>query len=82
VKLFIGNLNEKIEDYHLKEAFSEFGKVTSAKVIKDKMTGKSRKFGFVEMPDKEEALNVIKNVNQGTWEGNVITIKEAVKKPE
>jgi RNA recognition motif-containing protein len=79
VKLFIGNLNEKIEDYHLREAFSEFGKVTSAKVIIDKTSGKSRGFGFIEMPNKEEALSVIKNVNQGMWEGNVLTIKEAFK---
>jgi cold-inducible RNA-binding protein len=79
VKLFVGNLDERIEDVHLREAFSEFGTITTAKVIKDKTTGKSRGFGFIEMPNSEEALAVIKNVDQGTWEGKVITIKKAFK---
>lgn len=77
MKLYIGNLDEKIQSHHLQEAFSEFGKVTSAKVIFDKKTGKSRGFGFIEMANKEEGLGVIKNVNGGTWEGKVIHIREA-----
>lgn len=77
MKLFIGNLDEKIQSHHLKEAFSEFGKVSSAKVIIDKSTGKSRGFGFVEMPEDEDAKGVIKNVNGGTWEGKVLNIREA-----
>jgi len=77
MKLYIGNLDEKIQSHHLREAFSEFGKVSSARVIEDKATGKSRGFGFVEMPDKQEALNVIEKVNGGTWEGKVLNIREA-----
>lgn len=77
MKLFIGNLDEKIQSYHLKEAFSEYGKVSSAKVITEKGSNKSRGFGFVEMPDDEEAKGVIKNVNGGTWEGKVLNIREA-----
>lgn len=77
MKLYIGNLDEKIQSNHLKEAFSEFGKVISAKVIVDKKTGKSRGFGFIEMPNDKEALEVIKNVNGGTWEGKDLNIREA-----
>ena len=80
MKLFIGNLDKKIEDLHLREAFQEFGTVSSAKIILDKFTGKSRGFGFIEMPNQEEALKVIKTVNGGTWEGKVIEVKKAIKK--
>ena len=77
MKIYVGNLDEKINSTHLKEAFQDFGKVVSAKVIKDKFTGKSKGFGFIEMPIEEEALNVIKNVNSGTWEGKVIIVRKA-----
>ncbi|MBI9066604.1 MAG: RNA-binding protein [Salinivirgaceae bacterium] len=77
MKLFIGNLDDKIQSSHLREAFQEFGKVNSAKVIKDKSTGKSKGFGFIDMPNKEEAVKVIEDVNGGKWEGKVITIREA-----
>lgn len=77
MKLYIGNLDEKIQSQHLREAFTDFGTVNSAKVIEDKKTGKSRGFGFVEMPNDAEAKTVIETVNGGTWEGKVIHIREA-----
>lgn len=77
MKLFIGNLDDKIQSHHLKEAFSEFGEVSSAKVITEKGSRKSRGFGFVEMPKDAEAKEVINNVNGGTWEGKVLNIREA-----
>lgn len=77
MKLFIGNLDEKIESYHLREAFSEFGKVKSANVVIEKGTGRSRGFGFIEMPNDDEAREVINKVNGGTWEGKVLNIREA-----
>ena len=79
MKLYIGNLDDKIQDLHLREAFQDFGTVATAKVIKDRFSGKSKGFGFVEMPDQEEAIKVIKNVNGATWEGKVITVKKAFK---
>jgi len=77
MKIFIGNLDEKIQSNHLKEAFQDFGTVSSAKVITDRKSGKSKGFGFIEMPNAEEAKKVIDTVNGGTWEGKVITIREA-----
>lgn len=79
MKLFIGNLDEKIQDYHLKEAFQDFGKVADARVIKDHNTGRSKGFGFVEMPVQEEAVKVLETVNGATWEGKVISVKKAFK---
>jgi len=79
MKIYIGNLDEKIQDSHLREAFQDFGTVATAKVIKDHFSGKSKGFGFSEMPDQEEAINVIKNVNGATWEGKVISVKKAFK---
>ncbi len=77
MKLYIGNLDEKIQSHHLKEAFSEFGKVKSANVVMDKNTGVSRGFGFIEMPNDEEAKEVINKVNGGVWEGKTLNIREA-----
>lgn len=77
MKIFIGNLDEKIQSIHLREAFQEYGEVASAKVIVDKKTGKSKGFGFIEMPNDGEAQKVISTVNGGTWEGKVITVREA-----
>lgn len=77
MKLFIGNLDEKIQDEHLREAFGEFGIVKSAVVIKDRYTGSSRGFGFIDMPNDQEAKDVIKNVNGGVWEGKKINVKKA-----
>jgi len=80
MNIFVGNLNEKIEGYHLKTEFMAYGKVTSAAVIKDKLTGVSRGFGFIEMPNDEEALKAIDVLNGGKWEGNVISVRKAVNK--
>ncbi len=79
MKIYIGNLDEKIQDVHLREAFKDFGTVSSAKVIMDRFSGKSRGFGFIEMPDQEEALKVIHNVNGATWEGKILTVRKAFK---
>ncbi|MBN2273560.1 MAG: RNA-binding protein [Bacteroidales bacterium] len=79
MKIYIGNLDEKIQDVHLKEAFQDFGTVARARVIKDHLTGKSKGFGFVEMPDQNEAMKVIRDVNGATWEGKVIKVKKAFK---
>jgi RNA recognition motif-containing protein len=79
MKIYIGNLDERVRDNDLKDAFKDFGNVTSAKVILDRYLGKSRGFGFIEMPDETEAMNVIKNVNGGTWEGKKIIVRKAFK---
>ena len=80
MNIFIGNLDDKINHEHLKEAFQDYGEVSRAVVVKDKYTGKSRGFGFIEMPDNGEAVNAINTLNGGTWEGKVIRVNQAKEK--
>ncbi|NLY23264.1 MAG: RNA-binding protein [Bacteroidales bacterium] len=67
--IFIGNLTTKVGNDDLKEIFEEYGNVSSAKVIMDHYTGKSRGFGFVEMLNDEEAENAIRGLNGAELDG-------------
>jgi RNA recognition motif-containing protein len=77
MNLYVSNLDYSIQDDGLKKIFSNFGAVTSAKVILDRETGKSRGFGFVEMPDKEEAAKAIAGLNGSMNGGKSIRVSEA-----
>lgn len=76
-KLFVGNLSWNTTDETLAEFFAKVGKVISAKVIKDKFTGKSRGFGFVEMSSDEEAKKAIEELNEKELDGRNIMVNEA-----
>jgi RNA recognition motif-containing protein len=78
--LYIGNLSEKVSEEDLKANFSEVGTVVSANVIKDKYTGQSRGFGFVEMATDEEAKEAIKKFSGGQLDGKTIVVSEAKPK--
>lgn len=80
--IFITNLTTKVGNDDLKEIFEEYGIVTSAKVIMDHYTGKSRGFGFVEMPNDEEAENAIRELNGAELDGKKITVNIAKPKTE
>ena len=80
--LYVGNLSYKITDEDLKSNFSEAGEVASASIIKDKFTGQSKGFGFVEMKTEEGAAEAIKKFNGGTLDGKAITVNEARPKKE
>lgn len=77
VNIFVGNLPYSATDADLREAFSAYGQVSSASVIMDKFTGKSRGFGFVEMPNRDEALNAIAALNDKDLNGRAIRVNEA-----
>ncbi|WP_068469439.1 RNA recognition motif domain-containing protein [Candidatus Protochlamydia phocaeensis] len=62
-KIFVGNLSWKTSEDQLKAHFEAFGKVVSAKIVTDQMTGKSKGFGFVEMEDADAAANAIRELN-------------------
>jgi RNA recognition motif-containing protein len=66
-----------VDDQELKELFEEFGNVSSAKVIHDKDTGKSRGFGFVEMPDSAAAEKAMKEISDSELSGKRLTVKVA-----
>lgn len=76
-KLYVGNLSYGTTDQALQEAFSQFGVVTSASVIMDKMTGRSKGFGFVEMANDEEAQQAIDAMNGKELDGRTLTVNEA-----
>ena len=76
-KLYIGGLPYTTTEDNLKEAFSKIGAVESANVIIDKMTGRSRGFGFVTMPNDEEADKAIETMNGTDLGGRTITVNEA-----
>lgn len=82
MNIFVGNLSYQAVDEDLREAFSQFGQVTSANVIIDKFTGKSRGFGFVEMPNREEALAAIAALNNGMIKGRAAKVNEARPREE
>ena len=75
-KLFIGNLSYKTTDEGLRAAFAQAGTVLSASVIMDRMTGKSRGFGFVEMEDAD-ADNAVNTFNGKELDGRQLTVNEA-----
>jgi len=77
MNIYVGNLSRDVSETDLKEAFQAFGEVASAAVIKDKYTGESRGFGFVEMPNKEEADKAIAGLNGKDIKGRAITVNEA-----
>ena len=77
MNIFVGNLPYSITDRELRAEFEAHGVVSSASVILDKMTGKSRGFGFVEMPNREEALNAIQALNDKNYGGRNLRVNEA-----
>lgn len=77
MNLYVSNLDYSVQDDGLKKMFANYGRVTSAKVILDRATGKSRGFGFVEMPDGNEAAKAIAGLNGSMSEGKPIRVSEA-----
>ncbi len=81
-KLFVGNLSWSTTDDSLRAFFEQVGAVQSARVIMDKMSGRSRGFGFVEMPNAEEAAKAIADLNEQDLDGRNIRINEALPEGE
>lgn len=75
--IYVGNLPYNMDDGGLGEIFNPYGEVTSARVIKDKFTSRSRGFGFVEMATDEEALKAITELNGKSFEGRDLKVSEA-----
>lgn len=76
MNLYISNLSYNISDEDLRQLFADYGEITSAKVIMDRETGRSRGFGFVELSDDELAKKAIEELNQASYDGKVINITE------
>jgi RNA recognition motif-containing protein len=81
-KLYVGNLAYSVRDESLQSAFSQFGTVTSAKVMMDRETGRSKGFGFVEMGSDAEAQAAINGMNGQPLEGRPVVVNEARPREE
>jgi cold-inducible RNA-binding protein len=76
-KLYVGNLSYKINEDELRDAFAAIGEVTSAKIVLDTATGRSRGFGFVEMTNDEEAIKAIAALNDTALLDRTVNVSEA-----
>lgn len=81
-KLYVGNLGYDLKDADLSQLFGEHGTVTSASVIMDRTTGRSKGFGFVEMSTDQEAQAAIAALNGRDYSGRALTVNEAKPRPE
>ena len=81
MKIYVGNLSFKATDDDLRAAFEPYGEVVSARVIKDKETGRSRGFGSVEMPNQEQANDAIAKVNNTDIVDRPVRVNEAQERP-
>jgi RNA recognition motif-containing protein len=80
MNIYVSNLSFNVQDEDLREYFAPYGEVTSAKVITDRETGKSRGFGFVEMSDDTASQKAISELNGATVENREINVSEAKPK--
>jgi RNA recognition motif-containing protein len=77
MNIYVGNLPYTVSEDDLRAAFAEFGEVTSANVIMDRMSGQSKGFGFVEMPNDSEAEEAINALNESAFNGRNIKVNQA-----
>ena len=82
MRIYVGNLTYSVTDEDLREIFGEYGDLTTAEVIKDKFSGQSKGFGFVDMPDNSEAEAAIKELNESMFKGRKLTVNEARPRSE
>ncbi|MFY7665190.1 MULTISPECIES: RNA recognition motif domain-containing protein [Flavobacterium] len=82
MNIFVGSLPWSIEEADLRASFEAYGAVDSVKIISDKMTGRSKGFGFVEMPNDDEAQNAINELNGANVSGRTIVVNKSEPRPE
>lgn len=82
MNIYVGNLSYSVTENDLKEAFSQFGQVSSVSLVTDKFSGQSKGFGFVEMPSNSEADAAIKGLNERDLKGRNIKVNQAKPREE
>jgi RNA recognition motif-containing protein len=82
VNIYVGNLSFSASEADLRSAFEQYGSVSTASVVMDKMSGQSRGFGFIEMPNNAEATKAIEGLNGADLCGRPLRVNEARPKPE
>jgi len=81
MNIYVGNLSWSMTDQDLNDLFATYGEVGSAKILKDKMSGRSKGFGFVEMTDDEAAKTAIANLNETEIQGRKLIVNESQPRP-
>jgi RNA recognition motif-containing protein len=82
MNIYIGNLPYSVSEEDLRNAFGKFGQVQSANIINDKFSGRSKGFGFVDMPNEGEAREAIESMNDKDFKGRTIKVNEARPREE
>ncbi len=82
MNIYIGNLSFEVTEEDLRQAFEPFGQLSSVKVITDRDTGRSKGFGFIEMPNNDEAQSAIRGLNSTELKGRTIKVNEARPRAE
>ena len=82
MNIYVGNMSYGVTEEELRLAFEAFGQVESAAIIKDKYSGQSKGFGFVEMPTKAEAQSAIEGLNSTELKGRTLNVNEARPRTE
>ena len=82
MNIYIGNLSYDVTEDDIRSAFEDFGSVDSVKIIMDRYTGRSKGFGFVEMPDDSEAKAAMSELNEKDFKGRTIKVNEARPRTE
>jgi RNA recognition motif-containing protein len=77
MRIFVGNISRDLSEEELEKMFAEYGEVESAEIVFDKLTGESRKFGFVKMPNDAEATNAINALNGKSLKGKELHVNQA-----
>ena len=82
MNIFCGSLPFRLQESELKEFFEEYGEVSAARIITDKFSGRSKGFGFIEMPDDEQARKAIEELDGAEVDGRTIVVNQAEEKKE
>jgi RNA recognition motif-containing protein len=82
MNIFVAKLSSGTQSQDLEQLFTKFGEVTSAKVVVDRMTGLSKRYGFVEMPDEQAAYEAIDKLNDTELDGSQIVVKMSIPKTD
>ncbi len=82
MNIYVGSLSYNVDEAELRDIFEEYGEVTSAKIIIDKYSGKSKGFGFVEMPDDTEANQAIEELNGHDFKGRTIVVNKSEERKD
>jgi len=81
MNIFVANINFKTRKEDLEQAFAAFGQVASVKIVRDRETGRSKGFGFVEMPNDDEAARALQEMNERELDGRQLVVKPANARP-